>query len=85
MVEVDSFLLPSTVCCCVKVQTLWTLSETSATATLISEEELPESSWAEFLRERGSLPLSQGHTSSDVDAPATMAILGFFTLIEKYS
>lgn len=61
-----------------------TFSETSMTATLISDEELPESRAAEFFLLLVSVvPLSQGQTSSDVEAPATIAMLGFFTLEKK--
>lgn len=59
----------------------FTFSVTSATATLMSDDELPESNWAEFFLDLGSCGAdSHGHTSSDVEAPATMAMLGFFTL-----
>lgn len=81
---VDNFLevlrSPSRVFCCVNPQVRLNRSDTSAIATLMSEDELPESSCAEFFLERGSGAASQGQTSSDVEAPATMDMLGFFTL-----
>lgn len=59
-----------------------TFSETSDTATLMSDDELPESSWPEFFRDSGGCA-SHGQTSSDVEVPATIAMLGFFTLSRK--
>lgn len=60
-----------------------TFSFISVTPTLISEEELSESIWVEFFRFLvgvlgGDDEVSQGQTSSDVEAPGT--ILGFLTL-----
>lgn len=56
---VDNFrvwplLSPSKVCCCANPHDRRNRSETSAIARLISEEELPESSWPEFFLDRTS-------------------------------
>lgn len=55
---------------------LCTFSDISATATLMSEEELSDT--PEFFLDLGSGADSQGHTSSEVDAPA--AAFGFLAL-----
>lgn len=84
---VDNFLhvwpllSPSKVFCCVIPQERRNRSETSVATALMSDDELHESSWDEFFLERGSGADSQGQTSSEVETPATTAILGgFFTL-----
>lgn len=45
----------------------------------MSDDELPESNCPEFFLDSGGWA-SHGQTSSDVEVPATMAILGFLTL-----
>lgn len=63
---------------------VFTFSDRSEIATLMSDDELPESNCPEFFLDSGG-KASQGQTSSDVDVPATIAILGFFTLEKKLS